>query len=223
LSEHPVAPQPESLRGCGGLNVLDAHLHGRTDVLLSHVEETLVPSVFLDRDRIDGGIDLPPVTWRLFLRRALVCPTTFERAAYMGNHQWVKLKTIPRRCRRCRTRRRQTPSEALEMRVRVAERAHDVETEFGTAANAAAIKNAEEVIKAATLINGGASVAMLAFIGTLVSRDVLSSEQLVNITKPLLYFGCGVAASIVASAAAYLQISFSNLTPSRPMIGSLAD
>jgi hypothetical protein len=101
-----------------------------------------------------------------------------------------------------------TPNEALEMRVRVAERAHDVETEFGTAANAAAIKNAEEVIKAATLINGGGSVAMLAFIGTLVSRDVLSSEQLVNITKPLLCFGCGVAASIIASAAAYLTNLF---------------
>jgi hypothetical protein len=175
-----------------------------------------------------------------------------------------------------------TQNEALEMRVRVAERAHDVETEFGTAANAAAIKNAEEVIKAATLINGGSSVAMLAFIGTLVSRDVLSSEQLVNITKPLFYFGGGVAASIIASAAAYFTnlfiantskdrqreyehpfvrntpasdqnkrrgelfrwiailcitasigcfigglvsagTAFSNLTPSRPKIGSLAD
>lgn len=65
-----------------------------------------------------------------------------------------------------------TPSEALEMHVRAAERAHDDEKEFGSAANSAAVKTAEEAIKAALLINGGSSVAMLAFIGTLVSRDV---------------------------------------------------
>jgi hypothetical protein len=43
-------------------------------------------------------------------------------------------------------------------------------------------------------INGGSSVAMLAFIGTLVSRDVMSADQLSTITKPLLSFGCGSAA-----------------------------
>jgi hypothetical protein len=74
-------------------------------------------------------------------------------------------------------------------------------------ANAAAVKNAEEAIKAALLINGGSSVAMLAFIGTLVSRDVLSAAQLTTITRPLLCFGCGVAAAVIAAAAAY----FTNL------------
>ena len=100
-----------------------------------------------------------------------------------------------------------TPSEALEMHVRAAERAHDDEKEFGSAANSAAVKTAEEAIKAALLINGGSSVAMLAFIGTLVSRDVRSAAQLTTITKPLLCFGCGVAASVLAAAAAY----FTNL------------
>ena len=100
-----------------------------------------------------------------------------------------------------------TPNEALEMRVRAAERAHDDEKEFGAAANSAAVKGAEEAIKAALLINGGSSVAMLAFIGTLVSRDVLSAPQLAAITKPLLCFGSGVATSVLAAAAAY----FTNL------------
>jgi hypothetical protein len=100
-----------------------------------------------------------------------------------------------------------TAQEALELRVRLAERAHDTETAFGAATNAAAVKSAEEAIKAAMLINGGSSVAMLAFIGTLVSQHVLSAEQLVNVTKPLLYFGAGVAASMFASAASY----FTNL------------
>jgi hypothetical protein len=48
---------------------------------------------------------------------------------------------------------------------------------------------------------------MLAFIGTLVSRDVLSPEQIAKITEPLLYFGYGIASAMVASAAAY----FTNL------------
>lgn len=100
-----------------------------------------------------------------------------------------------------------TPDEQLQMRVRAAERAHDAETEFSKAANAAAVKNAEEAIKAALLINGGSSVAMLAFIGTLVSRDFLSPAQIAEITKPLMWFAWGVGASMLAAAAAY----FTNL------------
>ena len=48
---------------------------------------------------------------------------------------------------------------------------------------------------------------MLAFIGTLVSRDVLSPTQFTAITRPLISFGCGAAACVVAPAAAY----FTNL------------
>lgn len=93
------------------------------------------------------------------------------------------------------------------MRVRAAERAHDLETEFGSRANEAAIKAAEEAIKASILINGGSSVAMLAFIGTLASKDVLSPVHLAEITRPLIWFGAGVALAAVGAAAAY----FTNL------------
>ena len=100
-----------------------------------------------------------------------------------------------------------TPDEQLQMRVRAAERAHDDERDFATAANAAAIKNAEEAIKTVILINGGSSIAMLAFIGTLVSRDFLSPSQIADITKPLMWFASGVGAAVIAAAAAY----FTNL------------
>jgi hypothetical protein len=100
-----------------------------------------------------------------------------------------------------------TPQQVLEMQVRIAERLHDTETDFGTATNAAAVKSAEEALKAALLINGGSSVAMLAFLGTLVSQHVLSSEQLGNAIKPLMYFGSGVATAMIGSAGAY----FTNL------------
>jgi hypothetical protein len=100
-----------------------------------------------------------------------------------------------------------TPDEQFQLRVRAAERAHDAETTFAQNANAAAVKNAEEAIKAAVLINGGSSVAMLAFIGTLVSRDYLSPAQMAEISKPLIWFASGVGAAMFAAAAAY----FTNL------------
>jgi hypothetical protein len=100
-----------------------------------------------------------------------------------------------------------TPQQQLEMRVRIAERLQDAETAFGAAANAAAIKNAEEALKATLLVNGGSSVAMLAFLGTLVSQHVLSSAELGNAIRPLMYFGSGVGAATIASAGAY----FTNL------------
>jgi hypothetical protein len=59
-----------------------------------------------------------------------------------------------------------TPQQGIDLRIRIAERAHDTETAFGVATNAAAVKNAEEAIKAALLVNGGSSVAMLAFVGS---------------------------------------------------------
>jgi hypothetical protein len=99
------------------------------------------------------------------------------------------------------------PKEQLELRVRVAERAHDVETAFGKSANEAAVKAGEEAIKAMILINGGSSVAMLAFIGTMASKSLLSTEQLGQISEPLICFASGLVAAMIATAASY----FTNL------------
>jgi len=99
------------------------------------------------------------------------------------------------------------PKEQLGLRVRAAERAHDLMSEFGAKTNEAAIKAAEEAIKAVILINGGSAVAMLAFIGTIASRDLLSPTQISQITAPLLWFGGGVLCGAIASAMAY----FTNL------------
>jgi hypothetical protein len=97
--------------------------------------------------------------------------------------------------------------EKLDLRFRAAERAHDNILEFGRKANEAAVKAAEEAIKAVILINGGSSVAMLAFIGTLASKELLPASQLSQITGPLFWFGAGVASAVFGSAAAY----FTNL------------
>lgn len=99
------------------------------------------------------------------------------------------------------------PKEQLEMRVRAAERAHDDETAFGKVANEAAVKSGEEAIKAMILINGGSSVAMLAFIGTMASKDLLSLGQLGQISEPLFCFAGGLITAMVATGASY----FANL------------
>ena len=96
-----------------------------------------------------------------------------------------------------------TSQQQPEMRMRAAERAHDDNTAFGKDANSAAVKNAEEAIKAAILINGGSSIAMLAFIGTLVTKDFLQPAQIDTISWPLIWFASGVGTALIAAAAAY--------------------
>ncbi|KYK44901.1 hypothetical protein A1D31_11835 [Bradyrhizobium liaoningense] len=99
------------------------------------------------------------------------------------------------------------PKEQLELRVKAAERAHDDETAFGKGANEAAVKSGEEAIKAIILINGGSSVAMLAFIGTMASKEIVSPAQLGQISAPLICFAGGLIAAMIAIAASY----FTNL------------
>jgi hypothetical protein len=84
-------------------------------------------------------------------------------------------------------------------------RAHDREHDFFGVNNAAAIKSGEEAIKALILINGGSSVAMLAFVGALASKDQYTSEQLRVLANPLIYFASGVGLAGLASIMAYLS------------------
>jgi hypothetical protein len=98
-----------------------------------------------------------------------------------------------------------------------ARRAHDREADFFDVNNNAAIKSGEEAIKALTLINGGSSVAMLAFIGTLASRGQYTSQQLSLISSPLIWFAAGVGLGVAASCLSYFsnraiaQLSYTRL------------
>jgi hypothetical protein len=86
-------------------------------------------------------------------------------------------------------------------------RAHDRESEFWKTNNDAAIKSGEEAIKALTLINGRSSVAMLAFVGTLASKDQYSSQQIAIIARPLVWFASGVGLAVVAACLSYFTNS----------------
>jgi hypothetical protein len=68
----------------------------------------------------------------------------------------------------------------------------------------AAIKSAENVVRTLLLINGGAAVSFLAFIGGLASKDRLPATQLYSIAGSLIPFAFGVACAALCGCLAYL-------------------
>jgi hypothetical protein len=85
-----------------------------------------------------------------------------------------------------------------------AQRAHDKNHEFAIKTNESAVNSANLALRTAVLINGGAAIALLAFIGGLVSNGKLPvGDQLVRVTSPLVYFATGVALATLAMALAY--------------------
>jgi hypothetical protein len=84
-----------------------------------------------------------------------------------------------------------------EQNMKAAERAHDKSEGFGTRANEAAVQGANLALRHGLLINGGAAVALLTFIGT------LSMDQKRAIAATLACFVWGVVAATAALATAY--------------------
>jgi hypothetical protein len=68
--------------------------------------------------------------------------------------------------------------------------------------NDAAIKSGESAIKTVVLANGGAVVAVLAFLGNLTGKA--PAGQISSVAGSLTYFAWGVAAGLIAMFAAYL-------------------
>jgi hypothetical protein len=97
-----------------------------------------------------------------------------------------------------------------ELKREDAQRAHDRIDEFGKAINIAAIENANLALRYVLLINGGAAVAVLGFIGALVGRVALSGvilPKIADAASSLTWFGAGVAAAALAMGFAYLRIT----------------
>ena len=116
----------------------------------------------------------------------------------------------------------ETPEDRAA-RIRAAERAHDNHYAFREQSNGAAIESANVALRAFTLINGGAAVAMLALLGALSDR--VTGEQLVLLAIPLSKFASGVAAGALAAGLAYLtnysatsEAAHTLLTPKYPFI-----
>lgn len=86
---------------------------------------------------------------------------------------------------------------ATELNVKSAERAHDKSDEFATQANEAAIQGGNLALRMGLLVNGGAAVALLTFLGT------LTVDQKRSIAPILAWFAWGVVFTSGALVAAY--------------------
>src|ERR1700730_10066252 len=68
----------------------------------------------------------------------------------------------------------------------------------------ATIKSAENAIRIILLINGGAAVSVLAFVGSLASKDRVTTTQLYAMAGSLVWFTFGVASSALSAFFSYL-------------------
>jgi hypothetical protein len=93
---------------------------------------------------------------------------------------------------------------ADELSRRAAEREHDRIIEHGNRLNESATRDAQGAIRVLLAINGGASVAILAFIGASKARGELSIDQLHLMVRSLSYFVIGALTTALAAIFAYL-------------------
>ncbi|WP_407174450.1 hypothetical protein [Bradyrhizobium sp. STM 3562] len=89
-----------------------------------------------------------------------------------------------------------------------AHRAHDQSREFHTYVNQSAIEGANLALKTLILINGGAAVAILTFLGALAAKDKADFVQIGNVAHTLRDYAIGVALALAAMALAYLTNYF---------------
>jgi hypothetical protein len=90
-----------------------------------------------------------------------------------------------------------------ELKRRDAERAHDKHDQFIESTNRATIENGQLAIRTFVLVNGGAGVSVLAFIGSLATEDKIKLDQLSNVASALIWFALGVAAAMVSLGFSY--------------------
>jgi hypothetical protein len=82
-------------------------------------------------------------------------------------------------------------------------RAHDRTYRVSEALREATIKGGEVAIKTLMLVNGGAAVSVLTFIGGIVGQGRVTVKQMTDVSGSLLWFASGVALAVVALAFSY--------------------
>jgi hypothetical protein len=86
-----------------------------------------------------------------------------------------------------------------------AHRAHDKLDAFVERLDTAAIKSSEKALGACLVINGGAAIAVLSFIGGLASKDTIAigGSDFKPVADSLVPFAFGVVAAVAGMALAY--------------------
>jgi hypothetical protein len=74
--------------------------------------------------------------------------------------------------------------------------------------NEAAVKIADATLRAGMLINGGAAVSVLAFIGSLATKELITVTQLSLIASSLVIFALGVVAAVLGMGLSYMTHFF---------------
>lgn len=87
---------------------------------------------------------------------------------------------------------------------------HQADMQGIVAAHSAAITFAGAAIRGLLLINGGAAIAILAFIGHLASSNANDQVGIDRLTPALLLFGYGAFAGALTAGASYLAQTFLN-------------
>lgn len=99
----------------------------------------------------------------------------------------------------------QTPRDKLEeVNRELRARDHDRLNTILEKLEEATLNSAENSIRVLLLINGGAAVSVLAFAGSLASKDRVTTDQLNAIAGSLVWFACGVASSALTAFFSYL-------------------
>jgi hypothetical protein len=101
------------------------------------------------------------------------------------------------------------PKWLQELNREDAKRTHDRAAALAQGTGRAAIENAHLALRTAVLINGGAAVSVLAFLGGL-TREKLANSNLHEISSALIWFAFGVAVAGLAMAAAYFTNYYSS-------------
>ncbi len=85
-----------------------------------------------------------------------------------------------------------------------AKRAHDLNRQISNQCRSAAVESANVAIRSLILINGGAVVALLAFVGAIESSDLTNSIKIEELVAPIFSFAVGVGGAAIAAILAYL-------------------
>lgn len=85
---------------------------------------------------------------------------------------------------------------------KTAERAHENLTEFTRQNYEAAFKSGQIALRTVVLVNGGAAVAVLFFLGAIAAR--VSVVQISVVASSLIWFVAGITCGLIALTCAYL-------------------
>lgn len=91
-----------------------------------------------------------------------------------------------------------------EMNRQDAQRAHDVNTDFHTYVNKAAMDTANLTLRTLIVINGGAAIAVLTFLGGVAAKERIDFTRVGVVAGTLRWFAFGVAMAVVGLALSYL-------------------